>query len=207
MLTGNPLAWTEPMNILDELVAKGVAGEVIVAVAKLIADAHQNQERRAKNTERMRAVRTRAHTGVHTETPPPAYTTPPIEKPKKASLSRGTRLPIDWQPDDDDRTYAGDLGLSWKGILADFSDYWHARAGPGAVKMDWKATWRRWCRTANERKGGQNGNGRGRPAPKDDPRSIRGALDRLLEKVNGPDEAGDLPREADLRVIPGGRRE
>ena len=55
------------MNIL-ETIAKGVSGEVIVAVAKLIADAQQSQERRTKNTERMRAVRAHAHTHAHTET-------------------------------------------------------------------------------------------------------------------------------------------
>ena len=55
-------------DILDILVAHGVPGAVIVQVAKLIADAQQTQERRTKNTERMRTVRTHAHTSVHTET-------------------------------------------------------------------------------------------------------------------------------------------
>jgi hypothetical protein len=49
-------------------------------------------------------------------------------------------------------------------------------------------------------RGGQNG---GRPAPKDDPRSIRGAFDRLFDQFNGRDETGDVPRQTDLRVVSG----
>ena len=55
------------MNILDELVAKGVAGDVIVAVAKLIAEAELLQRQRDANKERMRAVRARVDTDVHTD--------------------------------------------------------------------------------------------------------------------------------------------
>ena len=54
------------MDILNELVAKGVAGEVIVAVAKLIAEAELLHGQRAANRERMRAVRARAHNAAHT---------------------------------------------------------------------------------------------------------------------------------------------
>jgi len=50
-----------------------------------------------------------------------------------------------------------------------------------------------------------NGNGRGRQsAPKDDPKSIRGAFDRLFARLDGSDEAGEPSRQANLRVIPGG---
>jgi hypothetical protein len=34
--------------------------------------------------------------------------------------------------------------------IAKFRDYWHARAGPNAVKLDWAATFRNWCRKAAE---------------------------------------------------------
>jgi hypothetical protein len=50
-----------------------------------------------------------------------------------------------------------------------------------------------------------NGNGRGRQsAPKDDPKSIRGAFDRLFARLDGSDEASEPSRQANLRVIPGG---
>ena len=33
---------------------------------------------------------------------------------------------------------------------AKFADYWHAKAGRDAAKLDWSATWRNWCRKAIE---------------------------------------------------------
>jgi len=30
--------------------------------------------------------------------------------------------------------------------IQDFRDYWKAAAGSKAVKVDWNATWRMWCR-------------------------------------------------------------
>ena len=50
------------MNILDELIAKGVSGEAIAKVAKLIADAEVIEGQRASARERMRAVRERSRT-------------------------------------------------------------------------------------------------------------------------------------------------
>jgi hypothetical protein len=35
--------------------------------------------------------------------------------------------------------------------LAKFRDHWTARAGAGARKADWEATWRNWARRAAER--------------------------------------------------------
>jgi hypothetical protein len=32
---------------------------------------------------------------------------------------------------------------------AAFLDYWHAKAGKDACKVDWLATWRGWCRRSN----------------------------------------------------------
>lgn len=29
-----------------------------------------------------------------------------------------------------------------------FADYWTAKSGTGATKLDWLATWRNWCRNA-----------------------------------------------------------
>lgn len=64
----------------------------------------------------------------------------------------GKRLPKSWFPDREAYSYACRLELCPEEILEDFRDYWHAKVGKEAVKMDWEAAWRRWCRVANQRK-------------------------------------------------------
>lgn len=66
-------------------------------------------------------------------------------KPKR----KGSRLPDDWTLPDDWRQWALDQGLvpGYVKTTADkFRDYWCAKPGAGAVKLDWKATWRNWVR-------------------------------------------------------------
>ncbi len=66
---------------------------------------------------------------------------------------RGSRLPADWKLPDDWRAWAR---INFAHVTdptvtteADrFADYWHAKAGQNATKLDWQATWRNWCRTA-----------------------------------------------------------
>lgn len=86
-----------------------------------------------------------------------------------AQARRGTRLPPDWQPNLDDRAYAEGLGLDATRIAEAFRDYWHAKAGKDAVKLDWSATWRGWCRREAER-GGGGASPRAPPASKADQR-------------------------------------
>ena len=42
--------------------------------------------------------------------------------------------------------------------FAEFRDYWKAQPASKGVKADWDATWRNWCRRANERTGNQTRN-------------------------------------------------
>lgn len=72
---------------------------------------------------------------------------------------RGSRLPADWWPDDELAGYADQLGLDPRGVAENFRDYWHAKAGKDATKLDWAATWRGWCRRDAERRGGARGRG------------------------------------------------
>lgn len=76
---------------------------------------------------------------------------------KKKYLIEGSRLPLKWFPDEQCCQYAVDLDLCPDQIAEDFCDYWHAKVGKEAVKVDWSATWRRWCRVASQGKyKGQN---------------------------------------------------
>ena len=79
---------------------------------------------------------------------------PSPEKPSEDRNAKrhGTRLPADWQPDGKDRAYAEGLGLDVERTLEDFRDYWLAKAGSGACKLDWSRTWRRWCRENADRR-------------------------------------------------------
>lgn len=82
--------------------------------------------------------------------PPPAST-------KKAAKNKksGTRLTSDWELSEDDGNWCRSLGMPVNEILAEadkFKDYWTAKAGKNATKLDWSATWRNWIRNHLERK-------------------------------------------------------
>jgi len=73
-----------------------------------------------------------------------------VEKEKEAKyLSRGTRLPENWNPRPED-------GLN-EIELAKFRDYWRSVAGQKGVKRDWDATWRNWLRNSKQWVSGSNG--------------------------------------------------
>jgi len=74
------------------------------------------------------------------------------EEKRAPQRNLGSRLPADWQPDE--------LLLAWTKqerpdlqihrTVEAFRDYWHAKAGRDATKVDWGKTFRTWVR--NERK-------------------------------------------------------
>lgn len=74
-------------------------------------------------------------------------------KPRASSgRHRGERLPSNWQLPPDWREWARVNCFADDRAIADqadvFRDYWVAKAGPHARKLDWQATWRLWCRRA-----------------------------------------------------------
>ena len=66
----------------------------------------------------------------------------------KSRGATASRLPADWAPTDADIAYCKterpDLNIAR--TVNSFRDYWHAKAGAGARKVDWAATWRSWVR-------------------------------------------------------------
>jgi hypothetical protein len=73
---------------------------------------------------------------------------------------RGTRLPAAWKPTAADSTFARGLGLDPDVIAECFRDYWHGKAGAGAIKTSWSGTWRNWCRREQPAPSGRRGNAR-----------------------------------------------
>lgn len=74
---------------------------------------------------------------------------------KSRPTRRGTRLSEDWKPNDADIAYAAALRMPEPLIALEaekFRNYWTAKAGAGATKRDWSATWRNWILNAMERR-------------------------------------------------------
>lgn len=59
---------------------------------------------------------------------------------------RATRIPPDFEPKPEPEAEAG---IDRAKELANFRDYWTAKAGKDAAKLDWQATWRQWVRKAD----------------------------------------------------------
>ena len=70
---------------------------------------------------------------------------------KQDTGARASRLAMNWTPTPGCIAFAEGKGLDPDAVADEFRDYWHARAGQGACKLDWEATWRNWCRTKLER--------------------------------------------------------
>ena len=69
---------------------------------------------------------------------------------RKAARRQAGRLPIDWQATDAELAYARDMGLAEFKTAEAFKDHWLASNLPTAIKRDWSAAFRTWCRRACE---------------------------------------------------------
>jgi len=82
-----------------------------------------------------------------TETDTEELTTVSSSRPRK----RGTRLSADWRPSPELREWTLQrLNQATAALeLEKFRNYWTAKSGSGATKLDWEATWRNWVLTVN----------------------------------------------------------
>lgn len=65
---------------------------------------------------------------------------------KNTANKQGTRLPHNWHPSKTLIEYATHYNLNPSQVTEDFREYWHAKPGANARKLDWDATFRMWCR-------------------------------------------------------------
>lgn len=73
-----------------------------------------------------------------------------VEKPKKKTADRGSRLTIDVLPDDWKAfAEAEEPDLDPYRLFDNFKDYWTSVSGAKAIKKDWTATWRNFVRGFN----------------------------------------------------------
>lgn len=68
----------------------------------------------------------------------------------------GTRLPEGWRPDAAGRAYAAERGIDPDTTADAFADWWLAANGPTALKRDWNAAFRTWCRRDSARPVGRS---------------------------------------------------
>lgn len=165
-------------DMVQDMLFRGISAEVIVSAIRaaeqhaqsLVAPEDELAKRRARDRERKRkkAVEASAESSGTPSIKKKDTLSPELElEGKKESIeiarareAKATRLPDDWQPSIDDLAFAKSV-LPAERVRIEtekFRDYWHARAGPGALKRSWPATWRNWCRKAAEStNGGGNG--------------------------------------------------
>lgn len=84
---------------------------------------------------------------------------------RKRASPRGTRIPDDFAVTEAMVKWAREHAPHVDGRFEtdQFRDYWSARAGREAVKVDWVATWRNWMRRTEQRSGRQPTNHREQP--------------------------------------------
>jgi hypothetical protein len=166
-------------TMLVELMTAGLQPELIARVANACAAAYarglidgtpqrsRGAERQARYRER-HAVTSSPGVTLHDAASLNAQTSrgdaslspaPSISKDKKDSFiserkgNRGTRIPDDWMPNVLEAKAEGLTDIDIEREAARFRDYWKSRAGSAAVKLDWSATWRNWCRNTAEKFG------------------------------------------------------
>ena len=107
---------------------------------------------------------------------PLSLPTTPKEKTPKGVQKKAVRLPDDWQLPPEWRQDAVDQGLPPQRIdleAAKMRDW--SRSSPNGAKLDWRASWRNWCRGAAEKGGPQ---GRGPPV-----RPMDNLIDSLVTRM------------------------
>jgi hypothetical protein len=87
---------------------------------------------------------------------PPTRPEPNPNQETPLPRKRGTRLPDDWKPTTEDIEWQRSKQIP--DVLArrefeKFGNYWRAKSGADAAKLDWSLTWHTWLLNAQERAG------------------------------------------------------
>lgn len=140
-----------------ELSKLGVAHQLPVTVPDSLSDALSDSPSdtpRVGVTLRTRSTNPQPTTrNPHSATPSPQPSTLAESKDSAGSRKRAHRLPDDWQPSPDLIEFVKRECPNVDGRIEtqNFCDYWHAKAGKDATKLDWSLTYRKWMRTEQQR--------------------------------------------------------
>jgi hypothetical protein len=122
---------------------------------------------------------------------------------KRAAVTRGTRLAADWTLPDEWSAWASDLRKWYPAdVEAEaqfFANYWQAKSGQAATKVDWFKTWQNWCRQSHRPDGGFV---RANAAPLIDHAEQMERTAALYERMGRYQEADDLRRQLSSNVVP-----
>lgn len=95
-----------------------------------------------------------------------AQNAPYIEPSMNRHSARATRLPVAWLPTDADLTWAREQHIPASVLSFEtgaFVDYWRAKGGKDATRVNWSLTWRNWMRNWLRRNPGGTTGGRAKP--------------------------------------------
>ncbi len=109
------------------------------------------------------------------------------EEPNGSSKNKGCRIPDDFVPDLDWAVAQGMNRDAAAFEAANFRDYWTAKAGAGATKRDWPATWQVWVRNHIKRRP----QARGSPPQKQFAENF-GDFTNYVETRNAPEPRDDF---------------
>lgn len=183
--------WTESRDVLAMLFGPNWTHKRIdteLAKADEIIEKRRNAAlgRHAKSKDDASAVQVQT-ISTDTGVPPRTLDQGLKEEPSGSSKKHGCRIPVDFVPD---LAWAVSQGLSLDEAAfeaANFRDYWTAKAGSGATKRDWPATWQVWVRTAIKRRP----QARGSPPQKQFAETF-GDFTNYVETRNAPEPRDDF---------------
>ena len=122
------------------------------------------------------------------------------QKPIVEKSQRGSRLANNWILPDEWEYWANKErpDLNAKQVFDQFKDYWCAKAGKDAIKLDWQATWRNWVRNQKAPKVNFAEIGRLTVPASNEPDA---ALEKIKadERITRPPTLAELAKMAELR--------
>lgn len=155
-------------TLIADLIRAGLDPELVGRVANAIAEAYADaaavcgnsadkvdisaERRRAKDRERKRNISRIPQNSAEFQN---ALLTK--EDSKKDRKRKGERLSAEWKPTEGDLEFALSKGMPKTRIdteVEKFRNYWTAKSGHAAAKLDWPATWRNWVLSSLERSPG-----------------------------------------------------